>query len=383
MPHIVVIGAGVFGTWTAWHLRAGGARVTLVEAYAPGHSRSSSGDESRIIRCGYGPDELYSRFALRSLRLWREFSGSLGVDQPPIFHRCGVLWLAAGDDPYSDATRDTLEHGGYALQVLDPSALSVRYPHLNADGISVALLEPDCGVLMARRAVATLAARLVKDEVEVIPGQVAGVPEGTGPLRGVRFTDGKELRADMFVFACGAWLPKVFPELLGGRIRPTRQVVMYFGPPAGDDRFGPRHTPAWVDFRAEIYGGPDLEGRGLRVGIDRHGPEFDPDASDRTLDAESVATARRWLSRRFPAMADAPLVESRVCQYENTSTGDFLIDRHPDRENVWIVGGGSGHGFKHGPAVGEYVAQLITAGGEAEPRFALNTNASDPHRSVY
>lgn len=383
MPHIVVIGAGVFGTWTAWHLRAAGARVTMVEAYAPGHSRSSSGDESRIIRCGYGADEVYSRFALRSLRLWREFSGSLGHEQPPIFHRCGVLWLAAGNDPYIDATRKTLEHGGYALQVMDPAALGARFPHLNADGISLALFEPDCGMLMARRAVATLAARLAKDEVEVIQGHVASVPEGTGPLRTIRFANGNELRADIFVFACGAWLPKVFPELLGGRIRPTRQVVMYFGSPAGDDRFGPRHTPAWVDFPAEVFGGPDLEGRGLRVGIDRHGPEFDPDTSDRTLDAESVATARAWLARRFPAMAGAPLVESRICQYENTSNGDFLIDRHPERENVWIVGGGSGHGFKHGPAVGEYVAQRIMADGEAEPRFALNTKAADPHRSVY
>jgi sarcosine oxidase len=383
MPHIVVIGAGVFGTWTAWHLRAGGARVTLVEAHEPGHSRSSSGDESRIIRCGYGPDEVYSRFALRSLRLWREFAGSRSDEQAPIFHRCGVLWLAAGNDPYSEATRHTLEHHGYALQVLDRDALGARYPHLNADGIEVALLEPDCGVLMARRAVATLAARLAKDEVVIIKQHVDRVPEGAGPLRTLRLTDGTELRADVFVFACGAWLPKVFPELLGGLIRPTRQVAMYFGPPAGDDRFGARHTPAWVDFPAEIYGVPDLEGRGLRVGIDRHGPEFDPDAGDRIVDADSVAIAREWLSRRFPAMAGAPLVESRVCQYENTSTGDFLIDRHPDRENVWIVGGGSGHGFKHGPAVGEYVAALITDRGEGEPRFALSAKAAQPQRSVF
>lgn len=383
MPHIVVIGAGVFGTWTARHLRAAGAQVTLVEAYAPGHSRSSSGDESRIIRCGYGPDELYSQFALRSLRLWREFAGTLGAEHPPIFHRCGVLWLAAAGDAYSEATRKTLEQGGYPLQVLDQAALSARYPHLNAEGISLALLEPDCGVLMARRAVATLASRLAKDDVSVIQGQVASVPEGTGPLRTVRFSDGNELRGDMFVFACGAWLPKIFPELLGGRIRPTRQVVLYFGTPPADDRFGPRQTPAWVDFPAEIYGGPDLEGRGLRVGIDQHGPEFDPDSGDRTVDEASIAKARDWLAHRFPAMAGAPVVESRVCQYENTSNGDFLIDRHPERENVWIVGGGSGHGFKHGPAVGEYVARLITAGGEPEPRFSLASKASHPQRSVY
>jgi glycine/D-amino acid oxidase-like deaminating enzyme len=355
----------------------------MVEAYSPGHSRSSSGDESRIIRCGYGADEVYSRFALRSLNLWREFADSIGDDQAPLLHRCGVLWLAAGDDPYTRVTRQTLERGGYSLEALDPAALRARYPHLTADGISMALLEPDCGVLMARRAVATLAARLVEDDVTVVHGRVDAVPDGTMPLRAVALANGTELSADAFVFACGAWLPQLFPSLLEGRIRPTRQVVMYFGAPAGDDRYGPRRTPAWVDFQAQIYGSPVLEGRGLKVGIDRHGAPFDPDSSDRTVDAESVAMARAWLARRFPAMAGAPLVESRVCQYENTSTGDFLIDRHPTRDNVWIVGGGSGHGFKHGPAVGEYVARLVTGSGDVEPRFALDTKALESRRAVY
>lgn len=382
MPHIAVIGAGVFGTWVARHLRDTGARVTLVEAHQPGHSRSSSGDESRIIRCGYGTDEMYSQFALRSLDLWNRFAASTGAE-PPLLHRCGVLWMATADDPYARATRRTLEGGPYGVQVLDAEALRIRYPHLNAADVSLALLEPDCGVLMARRAVATLAAVLARDGVVVLRGQIASVTAASGPLPTVRFTDGRELEADLFVFACGAWLPKVFPGVLARRIRPTRQVVMYFGTPAGDDRFGPGHTPAWMDFQSGIYGLPDLEGRGLKVGIDRHGPEFDPDTGDRTLDGESLATARAWLARRFPAMAGATVVESRVCQYENTSTGDFLIDRHPDHENVWIVGGGSGHGFKHGPAVGEYVARLITTGGETEPRFALQTKATESRRAVY
>jgi glycine/D-amino acid oxidase-like deaminating enzyme len=158
---------------------------------------------------------------------------------------------------------------------------------------------------------------------------------------------------------------------------------MYFGTPAGDDRFGPRHMPAWVGFQSGVYGVPDLEGRGLKLGIDTHGPDFDPDSNDRLVDAESVATARAWLRRRMPAMADAPLVESRVCQYENTSTGDFLIDRHPDHENVWIAGGGSGHGFKHGPAVGELVARMVLTGAETEPRFTLQTKATSAARAVY
>jgi sarcosine oxidase len=383
MPHVVVVGAGVFGSWTAWYLHAAGARVTLVDAYEPGHSRASSGGESRIIRCGYGADEIYSRFAIRSLRVWRDWAGSIGGDDPPLFHRCGVMWLASGDAAYVETTRGTLEAGGYGVQVLDAAAIRERYPHVHADDGERALLEPDCGVVMARRAVAALARRLEREDVQVLRRRVSPVDESSGLLRSIRLGDGAEIRGDAFVFACGPWLPKVFPDVLRDRIRPTRQVQMYFGTPPGDDRFGPRHMPAWVDFPAGVYGAPDLEGRGLKVGIDRHGPAFDPDCDDRAIDAESIAFARAWLARRLPAMADAPLVESRICQYENTSNGDFLIDRHPRHDNVWIAGGGSGHGFKHGPAVGEYVAALVTGTGEPEPRFSLGTKSEHPARTVY
>ena len=381
MSHAVVIGAGVFGTWTAHHLHAAGHRVTLVDAYGPGHSRSSSGDESRIVRCGYGPDEIYSRFALRSLELWREFSQRHGRQQP-LFHQSGVLWLSPADDPYTQATRHTLEHGPYSLEMLDRDGLRTRYPHLVADDIGAALLEPGCGVVMARRAVCTLAADLMAHGVRFARAHITG-PWTAGRLTSIHVAGGGEMRGDLFVFACGAWLPAVFPELLAGAIRATRQVVVYFGTPAGDDRFGPAHTPAWVDFPAGIYGVPDLEGRGVKVGIDRHGPAIDPDAADRMPDEDSIAVTRAWLARRFPALADAPVVESRVCQYENTSSGDFLIDRHPGHANVLIVGGGSGHGFKHGPAVGEYVARLVANDDPTHGRFSLAAKTTTPRRVVY
>ena len=382
MAHAAVIGGGVFGTWTAHHLRAAGMDVTLIDAYVPGNSRSSSGDETRILRCGYGPDAVYSQLARRSLQLWREMQERSGAREAPIWHRCGVLWMASGEDPYTRATRATLDRGNFPLEVLDQRALRTRYPHLMAADVHEALLEPDAGVLMARRAVQTLAAELERDGVRRIRARVA-VPWTSGRITAVHLADGGAIEADLFVFACGAWLPKVFPALLDGVIRPTRQTVVYFGTPAGDDRFGPAHTPAWVDFPAGIYGVPDLEGRGMKIGIDAHGPAIDPDRDDRVPDPQSIARARDWLHRRFPAMTDAPVVETRVCQYENTATGDFLIDRHPGHDNVWIVGGGSGHGFKHGPAIGEYVMRSMTTDLAAEPRFLLASKSTDSHRAVY
>src|SRR5688572_31438053 len=378
----VVVGAGVFGVWTAHHLYAGGASVTVVDSYGAGNSRSSSGDETRILRRGYGPDGIYSDLADRSLMQWQALDTRSRTSSEPLWHPCGVLWLAAGHDAYTEATRRTLERGSHALDVFDNAGLLRRFPQIDPDGIAMALLEPDAGVLSARRAVRTLAAHLERRGVRALRGRVTP-PASSSPLRGVRLTDGSEVSGDLFVFACGAWLPQLFPELLGGRIRPTRQVVVYFGTPAGDGRFCADWMPAWIDFPAGIYGTPDIDGRGVKVRLDEHGPPFDPDTADRIVDAASVEKARAWLARRVPALADAPAIESRVCQYENTSTGDFLIDRHPLHANVWIAGGGSGHGFKHGPAVGALVARMVMTGEPADPRFALEHKTTDARRTVY
>jgi sarcosine oxidase len=284
-----------------------------------------------------------------------------------------------------------LQRETYPVRVLDREALATQFPHIDARDVAMGLFEPECGVLMARRAIQGLVADLMDRGVRVLRSRVVadGLESGVrsqasgGMLTNVRTLDGPALQADAFVFACGPWLPKVFPDILAERIRPTRQAVIYFGAPPGTDRFGPPHTPAWVDFAAGIYGVPDLEARGVKVGLDRHGPAFDPDRDDRVLDAASIETARAWLQARMPAMAEAPVVESRVCQYENTATGDFLIDRHPQFDNVWIAGGGSGHGFKHGPAVGEHVAALVRGTAQPEPRFMLAGKGTQPRRKVF
>jgi len=378
---VVVIGAGAFGVWTAHHLSNAGARVTVVDAYGPGNSRSSSGDESRILRYGYGNDEIYSRFARRSRDQWRDLDGR-NDSGLRLWHPCGVLWLAPAGDAYTADTRTTLQRGGYSIELLDRATLRARYPSVDASDIETAMFEPEGGVIMARRSIQVLASELTRRGAHVTRGRVAK-PSGSRRVAAVQMDDGTRLGGDTFVFACGAWLPSVFPELLGRRIMPTRQVVLYFGTAAGDDRCGAEGMPAFIDFASGIYGVPDLEGRGLKVGIDAHGPPFDPDRGDRIVDTTSIATARAWLRRRVPGMSDAPLVESRVCQYENTATGDFLIDRHPEHENVWIVGGGSGHGFKHGPAVGEYVAGRIAETTTPEAAFALATKGTVPGRAVY
>ncbi len=373
----VVVGAGCFGAWTAWSLRQKGLHVLLVDQYGPGNARSSSGGESRVIRMGYGPDELYTRFSLRSLAAWKRVFESAAE---PLFVETGVLWMARAGDRYAADTLTTLQRTGIRHERLAAEDLRKRYPQMSLDADVWGLLEPESGALLARRAVEAVVNEAVRAGAEYRLATVSS-PRGRGRLEVLPGVE--DTRAETFVFACGPWLPKVFPEMLGERIFPTRQEVFFFGCPPGDDRFSGPRLPAWIDFGAEIYGLPDLEGRGFKVAPDRHGEPFDPDRGERLVSAESVARVRAFLARRFPALADAPLLETRVCQYENTSNGDFLIDRHPEIPNVWLVGGGSGHGFKHGPAVGEYVAERIQGGGPGEPRFSLASKQAVQKRSVY
>jgi glycine/D-amino acid oxidase-like deaminating enzyme len=328
---------------------------------------------------GYGPDELYTRFALRSLAAWQRLGEATGE---ALFHATGVLWLGRAGDRYTLDTLATLDKLGVRHERLVAADIGARYPQFVLDEDVWGILEPDSGALMARRAVQAVVRETVRAGVEYRTLAVAP-PSMRRRLAAAKTSDGSEIRAGTFVFACGPWLPKLFPELLGARIFPTRQEVFFFGPPAGDARFAPPQMPTWIDFGAEIYGLPDLEHRGFKVAPDRHGGPIDPDTDERVVGAESVARVRAFLSRRFPALADAPLLETRVCQYENTSNGDFLIDRHPDADNVWVVGGGSGHGFKHGPAVGEYVAGQISGRAPHEPRFGLATKATAQRRAVY
>ncbi|PWT98441.1 MAG: hypothetical protein C5B51_29325 [Terriglobia bacterium] len=379
---VAVIGAGAFGSWTAWHLRSAGKSVALLDAWGPGHSRSSSGGESRIIRMGYGPDEIYTRMALRSLAQWRELFENTGES---LFHRTGVLWIGRTGDPYSESTRSTLEKAGVPMAILSGEDLARRYPQMVFEGPQTfGILEPESGALMARRAVAALVRELTHRGVEYATAAIE-TPAGRGMLDCVHTLAGERISAGVFVFACGPWLPKLFPDCLGRRIYPTRQEVFFFAPPPGDGRFSPPQLPIWIDFTDPRgpYGFPDLEQRGFKLAFDRHGPAFDPDSGDRRLRPESIAEAHAFLRQRFPALADAPLAECRVCQYENTSNGDFLIDRHPELENVWFAGGGSGHGFKHGPAVGEYTAARLLHGVAEEPRFSLARKDVAQSRTVY
>jgi sarcosine oxidase len=383
-PHtydVIVIGAGVFGAWTAYCLRKSGASVLLLDAYGPANSRASSGGESRIIRMGYGADEIYTRWSMNALPKWKELFARAG--RPELFQPTGVLWVALEGEKQVLATMATLDRVGCRFEKLSLGQLVERYSAMSFEPDCWGLLEPESGVLMARRAVQAVVAEAEKSGVACENAAVR-VPIVRQPrLREITAGSGQTYSAAHFVFACGSWLGKLFPDVLASRIFPSRQEVFFFGVPPGDRRFAAPEMPAWLKLQDQFYGMPDLENRGLKIAHDRHGPAVDPDTQSRAPSPEALALAKEYLARRFPNLRNAPVVETRVCQYENTSNGDFLIDRHPHMENVWLVGGGSGHGFKHGPSLGEYVASHLLDGGAVDPRFSLASKQSVQHRAVF
>ena len=380
----IVVGAGVFGAWTAWHLSKAGQTVALVDSWGPGNSRSSSGGESRVIRTAYGTDAIYSRMARESLGRWQALSSR---QSQPIFYPTGVLWLSSYRDSYFDSSIKTLSQLNIRHEVLEQKEIIRRYPQINMQGLTIGFLEQGGGALLARRGVQAVVGEAVNAGCQLIIDQAAA-PVSSGDSVRVQLASGRSISAANVVYACGPWLPKVFPEVIGPRIRPTRQLVFFFGTHAGDKRFAPPQLPVWADYNDGdiFYGIPDLEARGFKIAHDVHGPEFDPDSRHpRGSHREAEQNIRSYLQKRFPDLASAPLLGVRICQYENSSNGDYLLDRHPTLNGVWLAGGGSGHGYKNGPAVGKRLADAVKGHSTymPEPRFSLASKLTTHQRAVH
>jgi glycine/D-amino acid oxidase-like deaminating enzyme len=370
-PRILVVGAGAFGGWTALSLLRKGALVTLLDAWGPGNSRASSGGETRVIRATYGSQKIYVDLVARALELWRENEARF---RRKLLFPCGSLRLTK-DESYGKTAVPLLREAGLKVDELSPKELRSRYPQMNVEGIGQGLFEHDAGYLLARRACQAVLESFVAEGGKYRQKAVEPTEVEEGLPQGLFLTDGTYALADQYVFACGPWLPELFPRTIGGRIRPNRQEVFFFGAPAGEPGFTEEKMPCFLDgaYAPSFYGIPGNEYRGFKVaGGMEDAPAFDPTNGDRRASREQEEAVRRYLGFRFPAMKGAPLVESRVCQYESTPDSDFILDRHPRADHVWLLGGGSGHGFKHGPAIGESAAATILGEIRPDPKFSLS-----------
>ncbi|MEP6617754.1 MAG: FAD-dependent oxidoreductase [bacterium] len=406
--NVVVIGAGVWGGWTALHLRKMGASVTLVDAYGPGNARATSGDETRGIRSSYGDrdaGELWVQWAREGLNRWKAFDAEWSADiRQGLWHTTGDLIMREEPEPFTVKTKEWWDKHKVPHEVLSPDEVRYRWPVINVDGITVVLSEPDAGVIRARRATQTVAAAFEALGGKIRIGRARPSKVVNGKLEEIALDTGHTLRADTFVFALGPWLGKMFPDVLNNRTRTPLGYVCYFATPASDERFTYPNLPSWNFPGVTGWAALPIDNRGFRVrGSARPRPapgtvppppgtprpaqpptppeQLDPDLSDRWCNAERIAGPRRVLEQHFPLLANAPISQTHSCHYELTSTRDFIIDRHPRMSNVWIAGGGNAEGFKFGPVVGEYVAQRAL-GDDGDPeiakRFRIPAKEYDP-----
>jgi glycine/D-amino acid oxidase-like deaminating enzyme len=378
--HVAVVGAGAFGGWTALHLLERGARVTLLDAWGPGNSRASSGGETRIMRGTYGPGQPYTRLAARALKLWQKYERHW---KQQFLHRTGVLWMVSSrDDAYERESLLMLRKARIKFREFSTAEMKKRWPQINFEDVHWGIFEPECGYLDARTSCqavveAFIAAGGTYRQTAVLSDQLE-----SAPLRSLTLSDGSRLKADCYLFACGPWLGKLFPETLGKLVQPTKQDIFFFGVPAGDLRFADAQLPVWGDHgKRFFYGIPGSDRRGFKVADDTRGHTFDPTSGGRVVSQATLKRVREYMAFRFPAMKDAPLIETRVCQYEQTPDSNFIVDRHPRLENLWLLGGGSGHGFKHGPSLGEMMAELIVKDGEADPLWRISRFSQEQKKS--
>ena len=363
---VVVVGAGAFGGWTALHLREKGASVTLLDAYGPGNSRASSGGETRQIRAGYEDRELYTLWVLKAFDAWKARQEEFGRR---LFYETGRLLLAPEWDESLKTTKTVLDKFKVPNEVLTPAELRRRYPQMNPEAVGIALFEPTTGVLMAREGCIAVAEAFQKKGGRFRIGKAKPGRASGGRLLDVALQDGSSVAGSSFVFACGPWLGKVFPDIFKKKLFTPRRDVFFFGTPAGDDRFSYPNFPNYSeDASLGYYGFPSIDHRGFKVCPVGELVAFDPDTDERVVSSYQVKRARDYLALRFPALKDQPVVETRVCQLEMSVDEHFIIQKHPAFENVWLVGGGSGHGYKHGPVVGEHVADRVL-GKDREPEL--------------
>jgi sarcosine oxidase len=383
MPSAIVIGAGVFGASLADRLARGSWEVTLVDRFEPGHQRAESGGETRLIRCSHGAEAFYARSARRAIELWRELGEGVLVES-------GVAWFARREDGWEADSERVLREAGIPVERLPPEDGARMFPSVAVDDLAFVLHEPEAGVLRAADGVRALVRRAQEagaelvvgearpdgERVRLAPGEAAASPGATAPAGEAAASPGaaasRTLEADFVVWACGAWLGRLFPELVQMRVT-FQQLVLFEAPPEWNG-------PGWVDFDAAFYGHTRVEGVGFKVGPDMDGVDVDPDTRPLEATAEGIAIARDYLAHRFPALADAPLAGAPGCHYGLTPDGEFLFARHPEHAGTWLLGGGSGHGYKHGPALAEHVAAVLDGTAEPEPRFALGARA--PARSL-
>lgn len=381
--HCIIIGGGIFGVTAALELRQRGHRVTLAEPGPLPHSEASSTDISKVIRLDYGADAFYCQLMETALTRWRTWNRGWSR---PLFHEVGFCVLTS-----APLERGTFEGDSFALLSqrkhplirLDGAAIAARFPAWRTGRYVDGYVNPRAGWAESGAVVAALGQQAADAGVELRLGvRAQGLLMSESRLTGALLDTGDRLTGDITVVAAGAWTPRLVPEL-ADLLPVTAQPVVHLRPPASQ-RFAPPEFITWcADIQKTGFYGFPANAEGL-VKVANHGPGVAVDADYQAAwpdDADD--NFRAFLRESLPELADAPIVHRRLCRYSDSRDGDFVIAAAPDRPGLVVAAGGSGHGFKFAPVLGELIADA--AEGRDNPwahRFAWRTSADGGYEAA-
>lgn len=345
---IIVVGAGIAGASTALSLRKRGASVTLVDRWEPGHARASSTDYNRVFRAISGGDEFYTRWVRDARIRWMELEAETGQK---LYYENGALILATeGHCHWEDATPATFDRVGVPYTRFKSEDIKYHFPQFQTPDIAYALYEPEAGMVMAHRAVLTTVQRFEQLGGVVKRGRVETDEDERPTL------NGKPLEADVIVIASGPWMAEMFPRTIAPISVIMGINVLYTSAPDGDDSFDHTRMPCWIDHGMGSFGLPSAEGSGVKAAVVIPNEPIDINNDERLIRRESLNKTRSYIRHRLPGLIGERVVDSKFNQVILTPDTHFIVDWHPEHQNVLFAGGCSGHLFKHGPTFGDFAA---------------------------
>jgi len=354
---VIVVGGGLMGLATAYHLARDGRRVLLLEARSIGHEEGSSHGPSRIIRLTYQSED-YIALARASYALWRMLGEEAGE---ALLVQCGGLDFGPPDATNLAALGQAMKRAGVAHEAVDAEEIRRRFPLLTPPDGVVGFYQADYAMLAADRCIELLAAgaRAAGAEIREHEPVLAVTPSGGGVE--VR-TGAATYRADSAVLANGSWIGPLVAALGVSLPLTVLKEQLAFFEPADPREFMPGRFPLFIErfTGSRTFGGgfPLFgEPRGVKLLIDRLGPVVSPDDPDRTIDGGRLARLERYAAETVRGLTGRVLATTS-CRYTLTPDEDFIIDRHPEHEQITIVSACSGHGFKFGIEIGRILAAL-------------------------
>jgi monomeric sarcosine oxidase len=358
------------GLATAYDIsKRSGSRVLVLDRYGVGNEYCSSNDVNRVFRYSYGNDEIYTRMAVESLRLWRQLEEESGQE---LLVRTGLLLLQGEDENangFNEASYRTLSKMRLGAERLSKEELKKRFPQFRAEE---AFLDTHGGLLFASKALQTIQSLATTRGVKFLKGQAQRIVSEDHPHV---ITDKHErIEFQKLVVAIGPWTNSLLGEHLAP-VRPTRQQLIYFRPRTGLDHFRPGECP--VFFTDKHYGLPAAGIDAVKISPKELTETVEPETAKRSIDEEQVAQCREACRKFVPEIADGKVVLTKVCLYDMTENSDFVIYTDPDHHNIVYGYGFSGHGFKFAPLIGKLLAGLVL---EEKPSFSLERFSAIPSK---